>query len=204
MSDPHLYTVGWICALSTEFVAAQAFLDDSYPPPKNLPPSNNNNYKLGRMSNHNVVIAVLPNGEYWLLSATGVAKDLLRSFPNVRIGLMGGIGGRAPSAKHNICLSDVVVDDEEFTELAYLNQAPMLFQTAVNSLKAEYKLDLEGSQIQKAIDSVLAERPRLQRNYQRPDESSDRLYQPLIIHTADGEADCSTVCGNNLLTQVEQ
>lgn len=222
MFDTNVYTVGWICALSTEFVAAQAFLDDSHPPPENLPPSDNNTYKLGRIGHHNVVIAVLPNGEYGLSSATGVAKDLLRSFPNIRIGLMVGIGGGAPSAKHDIRLGDVVVaisngqgaviqydlgkliQGEEFRELGYLNQAPVLLRTAVNSLKAEYELDLEGNQIQKAIDSVLAKRPRLRRNYQRPDESSDRLYQPLVIHTSEGEADCSTVCGDDPLTLIER
>ncbi|EHK48576.1 hypothetical protein TRIATDRAFT_298024 [Trichoderma atroviride IMI 206040] len=221
MSDPNVYTVGWICALSTEFVAAQAFLDDSHPPPENLPPSDSNTYKLGRIGHHNVVIAVLPNGVYGISSATGVAKDLLRSFPNIRIGLMVGIGGGAPSAKHDIRLGDVVVavsngqgavvqydfgkaiQGEDFQELGYLNQAPILLLTAVNNLKAEYELDLEENRIQRGIDSALTKRPRLRRNYQRPDESSDRLYQPLVIHTAEGEADCSTVCGNDPLTLVE-
>ncbi|KAL7921513.1 hypothetical protein ACQKWADRAFT_295261 [Trichoderma austrokoningii] len=222
MSDPHLYTVGWICALSTEYVAAQAFLDESHPLPENLPPTDSNTYKLGRIGHHNVVIAVLPNGEYGLSSATGVAKDLLRSFPNIRIGLMVGIGGGAPSAKHDIRLGDVVVavssgqgaviqydfgkiiQGEEFQESGYLNQAPILLRTAVNSLKAEYELDLEGNQIQRAIDSALAKRPRLRRNYQRPDESSDRLYQSLVIHPAEGEADCFTVCGNDPSTLIER
>lgn len=222
MSDPSLYTVGWICALSTEFVAAQAFLDDSHPPPENLPPSDGNTYKLGKIGHHNVVIAVLPNGEYGLSSATSVAKDLLRSFPNIRTGLMVGIGGGAPSAKHDIRLGDVVVavsngqgaviqydfgkaiQGEEFKELGYLNQAPILLRTAVNSLKAEYELDLEGNRIQKAIDSAFVKRPRLRRNYQRPDESSDRLYQPLVLHPAEGEADCSAFCDNDPSTLIKR
>ena len=35
--------------------------------------------------------------------------DVLHSFPNVRIGLMVGIGGGAPSQKHDIRLGDIVV-----------------------------------------------------------------------------------------------
>ncbi|KAK1838828.1 ankryin repeat protein [Colletotrichum chrysophilum] len=31
MSDPQIYTVGWICAITAEFVAAQAFLDEEHP-----------------------------------------------------------------------------------------------------------------------------------------------------------------------------
>jgi hypothetical protein len=30
MSDPALYNVGWICALSTELVAARDLLDDEH------------------------------------------------------------------------------------------------------------------------------------------------------------------------------
>jgi hypothetical protein len=39
------------------------------------------------------VIAVLPGGEYGIASAASVAKDMLTSFPNVRIELMVGISG---------------------------------------------------------------------------------------------------------------
>jgi hypothetical protein len=34
MSNPQDYTVGWICALSTEYVAAQEFLNDKHAPPE--------------------------------------------------------------------------------------------------------------------------------------------------------------------------
>ncbi|KAH8123061.1 ankyrin repeat-containing domain protein [Trichoderma asperelloides] len=211
MSDPHIYTVGWICALYIECVAAQAFLDDKHEQPEYLSPHDNNSYTLGRIGRHNVVIAVLPNGEYGISSAAGVAKDMLRSFPNIRIGLLVGIGGGAPSKKHDIRLGDVVVgissnregaviqydfgkaiQGEDFKETGFLNQAPTLLRTAVNNLRAGH--ELEGNRIQNAIDSVLAKRPRLQRNYKRPEASSDSLYQSLVVHSADGEADCSTVC----------
>jgi nucleoside phosphorylase len=64
---------------------------------------------LGKIGKHNVVIAVLPYGGYGISSATGVAKDMLNSFPNVRTGLMVGIGGGAPSRKHDIRLEDIVI-----------------------------------------------------------------------------------------------
>lgn len=224
MSDPHIYTVGWICALYIECVAAQAFLDDKHGQPEYLSPHDNNSYTLGRIGRHNVVIAVLPNGEYGISSAAGVAKDMLHSFPNIRIGLLVGIGGGAPSEKHDIRLGDVVVgissngegavvqydfgkaiQGENFKETGFLNQAPTLLRTAVNNLRAEH--ELEGNQIQKAIDSVFARKPRLRRNYSRPEASSDRLYQSLVVHSAEGEDDCSTVCGNDpssLITRRER
>jgi nucleoside phosphorylase len=56
-----------------------------------------------------VVIAVLPLGEYGNFSSTGVAKDMLYSFPDVRIGLIVGIGGSVPSQKQDIQLGDIIV-----------------------------------------------------------------------------------------------
>ena len=38
-----------------------------------------------------------------------MARDMLHSFSNVRLGVMVGIGGGAPSVKHDIRLGDVVV-----------------------------------------------------------------------------------------------
>jgi hypothetical protein len=52
---------------------------------------------------------VLPDGEYGTASAAGVARDMLSSFPSVRLGLMVGIGGGAPNSKHDIRLGDIVV-----------------------------------------------------------------------------------------------
>jgi nucleoside phosphorylase len=99
MSDPNNYTVGWICAISTEFTAAQCFLDERHEPLASVSPRDGNCYALGRMGRHNVAIAVLPSGEYGTNSAAAVARDMLHTFPNVRICLMVGIGGGAPSAK---------------------------------------------------------------------------------------------------------
>jgi nucleoside phosphorylase len=109
MPNTKNYTVGWICAISTEYVAAQAFLDEEHEGPKYVSPNDNNDYTLGKVGKDNVVIAVLLDGEYGISSAASVARDMLHSFPNVRIGLMVGIGGGAPSPKHDIRLGDIVV-----------------------------------------------------------------------------------------------
>src|SRR6202161_4222737 len=86
------YTVGWICALQAELATSQAMLDEEHP---DLLQSENdtNTYTLGRIGQHNVVLACLPSG------TTGVsaAATTARSFPRVRFGLMVGVGGGAPS-----------------------------------------------------------------------------------------------------------
>jgi hypothetical protein len=97
---------------------------------------------------------------------------MLHSFPNIRIGLMVGIGGGAPSQKHDIRLGDVVVSasrDEtggvfqydfnktvqglSFCSMRFLNQPPTILQTAVNGLKALY--ERKGHQLGGSIDNIL-------------------------------------------------
>lgn len=71
--------------------------------------NNNNDYTLGKVRKYNIFISVLPYRKYGISSTIGVARDMLYSFPNVRIGLIVGIGGSAPSLKHNIRLSNIMV-----------------------------------------------------------------------------------------------
>jgi nucleoside phosphorylase len=224
MSDPNDYNVGWICAVTTERVAAREFLDEEHEGPEYLSASDNNTYVLGNVGKHNVVIAVLPDGEYGTDSAASVARDMLHSFPNVRIGLMVGIGGGAPSQKHDIRLGDIVVSaprdgkggvfqydfgktiqDQSFRQTRFLNQPPTILRTAVNDLKARYESD--GHQLEEAINSILKKKKRLRQKYKRPDPRSDRLYKPEVIHPPDIEVLCTEVCGDgpsNLIQRPER
>jgi nucleoside phosphorylase len=219
MSNPKDYAVGWICAISTEYVAAQAFLDEKHEGPEHVSPNDNNDYTLGKVGKHNVVIAVLPHGEYGISSATGVVKDMLRSFPNVRIGLMVGIGGGAPSPKHDIRLGDIVVSTsgdgkggvfqydfgkiiqgQDFRETGFLNQPPIALRTAVNGLMSQY--ESEGHRLKEAIDSILERKPRLRKKYKRPDLSTDRLYQGGVTHPLNDDSNCAAVCGDDPLNLI--
>jgi nucleoside phosphorylase len=214
MSDPKDYAVGWICAISTECVAAQAFLDEEHEGPKYVSPNDNNDYTLGKVGKHNVVIAVLPDGEYGTSSAASVARDMLHSFPNVRIGLMVGIGGGAPSRKHDIRLGDIVVSapcdgeggvfqydfgktiqNQSFQQTRFLNQPPTVLRTAVSGLKAQY--ERKGHQLETAVTSILKVNPRLRQKYKRPDSSTDKLYQPKVTHPPDSEASCAAGCSDD-------
>jgi hypothetical protein len=94
------YTVGWVCALPTELSAAQAMLDETYPALPSTNARDSNVYTLGRVYNHKVVIALLPSGVYGTTSAAITAKEMLFSFPNIRFGLLVGIGGGQASRHH--------------------------------------------------------------------------------------------------------
>lgn len=221
MSNPDDYVVGWICAITTEYVAAQAFLDERHEGPDHVAPNDNNDYTLGRIGRHNVVIAVLPHGEYGLSSAASVGRDMLHSFPNVRIGLMVGVAGGAPSPKNDIRLGDVVVSasgkgkggvmqydygktiqGQKFQDTGFLNQPPTILRAAVNGLKAQYESD--GHQLQQTIDEALQRKPRLKAKYKRPDATTDRLFKSEVLHPLDNDLECATSCGLDPSALVER
>ncbi|KAH8652847.1 hypothetical protein BGZ61DRAFT_511129 [Ilyonectria robusta] len=205
------YTVGWICAIRTEYVAAQEFLDEEHEAPEFVSPNDTNDYTLGRLGKHNVVIAVLPDGEYGTSSAASVATNMQHSFPNVRIGLMVGIGGGAPSEKHDIRLGDIVVSaprdgeggvfqydfgktiqDQAFHNTRFLNQPPTTLRTALTGIQAQYTR--KGHQLQAAINDVLEKNPRLRRQgYERPQPGTDRLFKAEVPHDSRG---CAAFCAN--------
>ena len=202
------FKVGWICAVSTELVAARALLDQKYPLlPTN--PLDQNTYTLGRIGSHNIVIACLGVGSYGNTSAASVAKDMLRSFESIRIGLMVGTGGGAPSDKHDIRLGDVVVgcpgnseggvvpynfgkaiQDRDFQRSGFLNSPPTALLTAVMALSADHKL--YGNHIAEAVQKINGN-PRLGENCQYPGVEHDRLYDPGYIHRG-GHGRCESGC----------
>lgn len=59
MLSPEDYTVGWICAISSGYVAAQAFLDEKHDSVEYVSQNDNNIYTLQRVWKHKVVIVVL-------------------------------------------------------------------------------------------------------------------------------------------------
>jgi nucleoside phosphorylase len=204
MSDPANYTVGWICALPVEYVAAQECLDKDHEKPRLVSPNDTNDYTLGKMHEHNVVIAVLPDGEYGTASAASVAINMLSTFHNIRIGLMVGIGGGVPSEEHDIRLGDVVVSaprggqggvfqydfgksmqGQEFRHTRFLNQPPTTLRTAMTGIQAQYKR--KGHKLIEAINTILETNVRLRNDYKRPESTTDRLFQPTIVH--------NSVCG---------
>jgi hypothetical protein len=152
------YTVALICALPSEMAGATEMLDELHRDLQEQDPSDHNTYNLGRMQNHNVVIACLPAGIYGTNSAANVAKDMLRTFKSIRFGLMVGIGGGAPSPANDIRLGDIVVsqpsgtsggvvqydrgntvEEGSFTRTGTLNSPPMVLLTALSRMQAEHE-----------------------------------------------------------------
>ncbi|KAL4975559.1 hypothetical protein BDW66DRAFT_66337 [Aspergillus desertorum] len=199
------YTVGWICALSKELAAAQALLDELHPP---LPhdPSDLNNYTLGCMGAHNVVMACLPSGVMGTVSAARVASNMRSTFKWLRFGLMVGIGGGVPGEK-DIRLGDVVVgepngpfggviqydfgktvENGEFLRTGSLNRPPDLLLTAISRLKADHYRN--GADLSRHLSSMFEKYPHLSSDFSHPGAEHDVLFESDYDHAAKSGASC--------------
>ncbi|KAF4554160.1 Ankyrin repeat-containing protein 28 [Elsinoe fawcettii] len=212
--DRDQYTVGWICALECEFFAATSMLDSEDPRLSYKDQNDNNTYQLGTIAGHKVVIAGLPDGQYGTTSAAVVARDLLRTFTNVRVGLMVGIGGGAPSEKHDIRLGDVVVSsrrgdqasvfqydfgkwktDGSFQTTGRLADPPVSVRSAITAHTARHRRT--GYGLQTMIDDALKSMPKKTKaECKRPKATYDVLYKPDFEHVDEGCDDCRKCCGD--------
>jgi nucleoside phosphorylase len=147
------YTVGWVCALPVELAAARVMLDEenrTFPCEAN----DSNIYTLGRIGEHNVVIACLPAGQTGTNSAAAVAIAMKSVFTSIRFGLMVGVGGGVPSTE-DIRLGDVVIGKPHsvdggvvqydigkatpsgFERTGFLNSPPEILLHAISNIQAD-------------------------------------------------------------------
>ncbi|CAI4215661.1 unnamed protein product [Parascedosporium putredinis] len=201
MATPHNYSVGWICAIEPEYLAAQLCFDGEPEALLHSPsPNDSNAYSLGTINGHKVVIACLPRGSYGTTSAAIVSANMLRSFPNIKVGLMVGLGGGAPTPDADIRLGDIVVSTpgdgqpgvlqydygrtvqgQEFELTGALNRPPTALLTAVTNLNTEFRRKPKA--LEEAITDILEKLDReLREDLTRPDVGTDVLYQAGFTH----------------------
>jgi nucleoside phosphorylase len=191
------YTVGVICALDVEKAAVEATLDQEHRRVEKAA-GDHNAYTFGRIGEHNVVVACLPAGVTGKVSASGVAKDMMRSFP-IKVGLMVGICGGVWSGKADIRLGDVVVSqpdgvhggvvqwdygkmerDGVFRRTGTLNKPPLPLLNAVQSLKVRHRL--RGNEVARHIQEAFAKFPLIEEEYGHQGRDKDDLYEASYSH----------------------
>ncbi|KAK6519660.1 hypothetical protein TWF281_003482 [Arthrobotrys megalospora] len=197
------YTVGWICALQEEYDAACRMLDDEFDLSDKLDISikDDNTYAYGVINGHYVVIGCLPVGCYGTVSAATVAKDMIRSFPNLRFALMVGIAGGAPTPENDVRLGDVVVsqpgrdhggvvqldlgkqlqgEGEQFQRTGQLNSPPSVLLGAMTQLLRVHRDPKKPNKLAehtKLMDDML--------DFRRPALEQDRLYETDYLHQSE-------------------
>jgi nucleoside phosphorylase len=143
-----------VCALPVELAAAQEMLDEEH---EGLQQDGHdtNIYSLGKVGQHNVVIACLPEGQTGTNSTAAVAVKMKSAFTSIRFGLMVGIGGGVPS-EVDMRLGDVVISrplnvhggvvqydsgkvtPSGFQRTGSLNTPPAILLNAVANLRANH------------------------------------------------------------------
>ncbi|THC91604.1 hypothetical protein EYZ11_008926 [Aspergillus tanneri] len=195
----NLYNVGWIAALPLERAAAMAILDEKHEKPLDFvqPHNDTNSYSWGCIGEHNVVIASLAAGKYGMTSAAATALPMLASFPQIRIGLLVGIGaGIARLEKgRDIRLGDVAVSQphgnsggviqydlfkaksgNQQKNVAFLNSPPEVLLRALGNLQAQHIL--EPPKVLEYLEEMMTRYPRLaKQGYVHQGVENDRLFK---------------------------
>ncbi|KAJ6072623.1 hypothetical protein N7467_010708 [Penicillium canescens] len=177
-------------------------MDEIHGSPQTAPAdADNNSYVLGTVGKFKVVVACLPLHQLGASSATASAKEMLFTFPKIRIGLLVGIGAGIPDSENerDIRLGDIVVGsdssnggvvvydfgkklaDGSFQSISILNRPPRSLSSALANIKAEH--DMQESKIMSYVEAMLARYPRMRKTgYCSPGKSYDRLFQPSYTH----------------------
>jgi nucleoside phosphorylase len=210
------YRVAWICPMPIELAAAKAMLDEYHPPLSC--PGDNNSYEFGRIGEHNVVIASLPNGQFSPCSAAVVATELKRSFGFARIGLLAGICGGIPTPENDIRLGDVVISkpgrghggvvqydlgrslpDGQFERTGFLNTPPTLLLTALTRLQA--RAENRGYEFVRYLQVPLVdEEPR----YKCPGVARDKLFHEDYSHVDSKDKSCEKCLPTHLVPRSDR
>jgi nucleoside phosphorylase len=215
-----LFTVGWITALPLELAAATAMLDEQYEKPLDFaqPASDKNSYTWGRIGEHNVVVASLPAGVYGTISAATTASHMLSSFPQIRVGLMVGIGAAIvrPERDHDIRLGDIVISQPDgrsggvvqydlgkakegygFERKGILNMPPEALLKALAKLQAQHEIG--PSKIPEFLQEMVKRNPQMAKpkpgkyGYVYQGKENDRLFKPTCPHVDGlGCSNCDT------------
>lgn len=193
------YTVGWVCALPTELTAAIYMLKERHPDLKQQR-GDSNAYILGKMGEHNVVIAGLPKGRTGTTSSATVAAQMISSFPNIKVGLMVGIGSGIPQ---KVWLGDVVIsapvddrpgviqwdmgtaEDTGFVQTGFLNPPAKLL------LSSLAKFEAEQIKVHACMMESLAK--QVPKDYFKSSQPKDIAYESTYQHV--GGIDCSQCDG---------
>ena len=153
------FTIAVICALPLEADAVEALFDEHYDRLGEYygkQPGDANAYINGRIGNHNVVLCYMPGiGKE---SAASVASSLQVSYTGIKLALVVGICGGAPSPPdyQEIFLGDVIISDSVI-EYDFGRQYPGGFQqkTAVKDI-----LGRPSQEIRSLLNGLRAENAR--------------------------------------------
>ncbi|MCJ1311502.1 hypothetical protein MMC25_005174 [Agyrium rufum] len=193
------YSLGWVCALTKELVAATVMLDQRHPDLP-IPANDQNTYTLGSIGDHNVVTACLPKGDLGNNPAATVAACMTSTFTSIKFWPMVGIGGGVPP---KVRLGDIVVsapvydspgvvqwdlgiaqEGNNFRRIGALNKAPDALRTAITKLEAQHEIYGFDAGILAILEDVQSKQPSLAARYLRSENLQDILFRAGYEHAS--------------------
>jgi len=207
---PADFQIAIICALKIEVDAVEAVFDKDWEEDGKYgrQPGDSNEYSMGKIGKHNVVLAFMPNiGKE---GASSTASYLRMSFREINLGLVVGICGAVPVTKENleiilgdIIISKVVVQYDHGTKYSdrhvmkdtlgtNLGKPPRLIRSFLQKLEG-----VKGTK--RLVDSTVANLNSLVQkegfeSSKYPGAHEDRLYEPTYRHKHHDSAAACDIC----------
>ncbi|KUL84377.1 hypothetical protein ZTR_06300 [Talaromyces verruculosus] len=209
------YLIGWICILPSEYYQAVKMFDEIYDSTDIVRGRDDrNDYDIGRIGNHFVVMNCPAAGTHGEIRAAKIATDMRSTFPAIRFMLLVGIGGGSPS-KRDVRLGDVVLGtkvvpyregketDNGFEMTGQPGSPPSILQSAITRLGFNLSRGLDLQETIHNLGPYAIDRPQ-----------KDNLYVKDYIHNdccdclkAEPQASgsiCTRNSRNDCLVQVHQ
>lgn len=196
------FRVAIVCALPREADAVTLLFDhfwDEERDPYGRADGDTNTYITGRIGEHNIVLAILPN--IGTISAAAGTASLRSSYTGLKLAILVGICGGVPRiAGFDTLLGDVVVS-KTIIQYDYGRQYPGHFTVKdtvedslgranndIRTLLAVFETELMRERLQVEASRHLerlqeaAKRKRRRANYQYPGAKEDKLFSPTYTH----------------------
>lgn len=191
------FDIAIICALPVEFDAVEALFDEHYDSAVYEKQHGDANfYRTGRIHQHNVVLACLP--EMGKRSAATVASSLQCTFTDIYLTLLVGICGGVPypyskTREAELILGDVIISSS-IVEYDFGKQYPDKFQPRdglidtigrdrrIRTLLAALKTFRLQNEFQRKLSSCLSRLQVSDRRWNYPGAEHDRLYEATYRH----------------------
>jgi nucleoside phosphorylase len=229
-SNKHLdcsdYHVAWICPVADlELLPARLMLDEEHPTPTYDTHYDENTYICGSIKGHAVVVATCPPGETGNVNAGRLTASMFKTFPNIRMAVLVGIGGGIPrqeiseDALENLHLGDVVVGwpgdgkpacvyhdrgrakvDGQFEMVGTMGNPDWRLTNALGVLISDDELGLTGLQEQLAR----LQRAKVKKRFAYPGHEHDKLFNAAYRHTGDYKSKCAECDQSELIKRPQR
>lgn len=217
------YRIAVMCALEIESSAVGAMFDENwekvvkYPKPE----GDSNAYTMGRIGEHNVVLAYMPG--IGKVNSAKVANSFKTTFPEIRLGLIVGICGGAPFIrKHHshpreipVWLGDIIISTEvvqydlgilhtdELTTMDTLDNTLGRPNEEIRSFLHSVRSYLHGEELLGKTCEYLESFSKV-KNFEKPNYQGvemDILYKADFLHKHHDATDCSCSKGEKKVCQ---